>query len=180
MTEYYQNAEFRRFHDTPIIGELEHVINFGCTSFTACSDGITYYERNKRIEYSDEELKYCIRKYGSFRVFRAKARYNFRRKLFFGAWWVCHLFGLELYSKNEVMAAVYSGIGNLRNNSNIPLEEQIIKNLEFQENTTPRSTKIIQQPVLPSVQKLPRGKPQIGIAQKKDQQTIRIDRASKF
>lgn len=116
--------------------DLEHVIQFGCLSFTPLNDGEIYEEKNKPLFYSDLELKYCIRKYGSWKVFKARFKYNFRRKLHFCGWWVCNLFGLKLYSKNEVTAAVYDACKVLRENlaPGECLEDKILQQIEKNES----------------------------------------------
>lgn len=128
ITRYCQYKEFEKEN----YSDLEHVIQHGCISFTSIGKGETYAERNQPLFYTDEQLKYCIRKYGSWKVFKEKFKYNFHRRIHFLGWWICNLFGLNLYSKNEVTAAVYQACQVLRKElgPDMKLEDKIIQQIE--------------------------------------------------
>ena len=131
LLEYFRKKQIEFKELITPISDLEHVVKFGCTDFISIGLN-TYEEKNKPLFYSDEELRYCVRKYGLMKVLWKKFKYNFRRRVHFGIWWIFHIFGLNLYSKDEVTAAVYQACNKLRQGlkPGESLEEKIIQQVE--------------------------------------------------
>lgn len=106
-------------------GSLECVIRYGAVK--------TEYgfDKNKPCFYSDAEFKYCVKRYGLIRTNWASFKYGLRRKFHLGIWWLCHSFGMEIYSKEELVTAIYEACNDLRKQTKDgeTLEEKIVQSL---------------------------------------------------
>lgn len=137
------------------MSELEHVINYGCISFKLIPGQSTFIRVNNRpIIVTDEEFKYCIRKYGVWKVFKSQFKYNFYRRIRFVSWWVRNLFGGEdLYTKDEVTTAVFQACQILRQDlkPGEKLEDKIIQQMEknLEEKQIPRQIQLESRLMLP-------------------------------
>lgn len=87
------------------MSELEYAITHGRLRTITTYDGVDYEEPSDSLNYTDEELKFCVRKYGFLNVFATKLKFGIKQKIHFALWAICRLFGADFYTKNEIRTA---------------------------------------------------------------------------
>lgn len=87
------------------MSELEYAVTHGRLRTITTYDGIDYEEPSDSLNYTDDELKFCVRKYGFLNVFATKLKFGIKQKIHFVLWAICRLFGADFYTKNEIRTA---------------------------------------------------------------------------